>query len=292
MEYAYLAGAVVLMSILGLLGTAFNRKHAGEAYITPLYNFALCAFACLTWGVIYALDFSFSLKVFPYALGFGVCFAVIMLNLTKALGEGNTSLTVLIQKFSLIATTIWGFAVWGTWEMKKAPLILSGLVLAVCSLCLCLYSGKKSKKSISLKWAGYTFIAFLGNTGCAIVQKQQQIDCNGRHGAMFMFFAILVATLICFAVFCAGKKPDCKGLIKTSWYYPLGAGVSNALGNMCIVWLATSPLSPNLIYPAMAVGGLAITSIASLYFFKEKLKWWQWIGVALGVLAVALLSIS
>jgi multidrug transporter EmrE-like cation transporter len=41
----------------------------------------------------------------------------------------------------------------------------------------------------------------------------------------------------------------------------------------------------------IAVGGLAVTSIFSLVAFKEKLHWWQWVGVAVGAVAVALLSL-
>ncbi|MBR2442185.1 MAG: EamA family transporter [Clostridia bacterium] len=292
MPYVYLISAVALMSVLSLLGTGFNKKNEGEKNTTPFYNFLVCSSACLTWGVIYAFDFSFEPKALLYSLGFGVCYAGIMISLIKALAVGPTSLTALMQQLSLIGTTVWGFAFWGTWNIQKAPLVVSGLVLVVISLCLSLYSGKKSEEKISLKWLGYAAIVFLANAGCAIFQKQQQIDFNGEHGSMFMFFAVLLSALICFAVFAVSEKPDVKKIVKTSWVYPLGAGMSSALGNMFIVILATSTLSPNLIYPAIAVGGLAITSVASVYFFKEKLKWWQWIGVAVGALAVALLSIS
>lgn len=292
MPYVYLISAVGLMSVLSLLGTGFNRKNAEEKNIAPLYNFLLCSVSCLTWGVIYAFRFSFEPKVLLYSLGFGVCYALVMISLLKALAIGHTSLTALMQQLSLIGTTVWGFIFWGTWNTQKAPLIITGLVLVVVSLCLSLYSGKKSEQKISLKWAGYAFTAFFANAGCAIFQKQQQIDFAGEHGSMFMFFAVLLAAIICWVVFLSGEKPDVPKLVKTSWVYPLGAGMSNAVGNLFIVILATSTLSANLIYPAIAVGGLAITSLASAYFFKEKLAWWQWIGVAVGAVAVALLSIS
>lgn len=291
MPYVYLICAIVLMPMLSLVAREFNRKNEGEENTAPFYNFLVCAAACLTWGVIYAFDFSFEPKALLYSLGFGVCYAVIVVSLLKALAAGPTSLTVLIQKFSLIVTTVWGFAVWGSWDKHAAPFIISGLVLVAFSLVLSLYSGKKSQEKISLKWAAYTFMAFAGNAACSIIQKQQQLDFNGAHGPMFMFFAMLTAALIYLGIFLASEKPDVKKLISTSWAYPLTAGVSNAFGNMCIVLLATSALSPNLIYPAIAVGGLAMTSVISAWLFKEKLKWWQWVGILVGALAVALLSI-
>jgi drug/metabolite transporter (DMT)-like permease len=61
---------------------------------------------------------------------------------------------------------------------------------------------------------------------------------------------------------------------------------------MFVVLLASTPLSPNVIYPTVAVGCLVINSIASAFVFKEKLAWWQWVGILVGAVAVTLLSIS
>ena len=55
--------------------------------------------------------------------------------------------------------------------------------------------------------------------------------------------------------------------------------------------MAVTTLSPSLIYPVIGVGSLAVVTIFSLFVFKEKMHWWQWVGVAVGALAVALLSI-
>ena len=290
--YVYLISAVVLMYILSLLGTGYNRKNANRENTTVLYNLLLCASACVTWGVIYAFDFSFDAKALLYSLGFGACYAIVMITLIKALSLGPTSLTALMQQLSLIGATVWGFVFWNSWDAKKAPIVISGLVLVIISLILCLYSSKKSEGKVSWKWLGYAILMFIANAGCSIFQKSEQIVFNGKHGSMFMFFSVLFATLICLISFLISKKPNVKETVKRAWFFPLGAGISSALGNMFVVLLATTTLSPNLIYPTIAVGGLAITSIASAFLFKEKLAWWQWIGVAVGAIAVAILSIS
>ena len=65
---------------------------------------------------------------------------------------GPTSITALLQQLSLIGATIWGFIFWNTWDIEKAPLVLSGLALVIVSLVLSLYTGKKIEQKI-----GYTF---------------------------------------------------------------------------------------------------------------------------------------
>jgi drug/metabolite transporter (DMT)-like permease len=291
MPYLYLVSAVVLMSILNILGAGFNRTQTGKGNVTPLYNLLLVGAAFCTWAVIYAFDFSFEVKVLPYSILFGVCYAGIAISLIKALGAGPTLLTSLLQQLSLIGVSVWGFAFWGTWDAEKAPLVLTGLALVVVSLVLSLYSGEKSDKKVTWKWIGYAAVMFVVTAGCSIVQKAQQIAFDGKHGAMLMFFGVLVAVLLCFVNFLIGEKPNVRQTVKIALPYSVGAGTSSALGNLFVILLATSRLSPNLIYPTLAVGCLAVTSIACVVLFKEKFAWWQWIGVFVGAVAVALLSI-
>ena len=72
--------------------------------------------------------------------------------------------------------------------------------------------------------------------------------------------------------------------------FDVAAGVGNVFLNVFVMLMAVSSLSPTLIYPTIAVGGLIITTCFSVLAFREKLKWWQWIGVAIGIIATAILS--
>ena len=132
---------------------------------------------------------------------------------------------------------------------------------------------------------------FVVTASSSIVQKSQHIAFDGEHGAMLMFFGLLVAALICLAYFFLTEKPNVQKMVKTTWWYPVGAGTSSALGNLFVILLATR-LSSNLVYPTLAVGCLAVTSLGTVVLFKEKLAWWQWVGVLVGTVAVALLSIT
>jgi drug/metabolite transporter (DMT)-like permease len=61
--------------------------------------------------------------------------------------------------------------------------------------------------------------------------------------------------------------------------------------NYFVILLAATSLSPSLIYPVIGVGSLAVVIMFSLFAFKEKLKWWQWLGLGIGAVATLLLSI-
>jgi drug/metabolite transporter (DMT)-like permease len=69
------------------------------------------------------------------------------------------------------------------------------------------------------------------------------------------------------------------------------AGGLNGFLNLFVILLATSPLSSSLVYPVIGVGSLMITTLFSTFVFKEKMRWWQWIGIITGMAAVAILSL-
>ena len=87
------------------------------------------------------------------------------------------------------------------------------------------------------------------------------------------------------------ERSDSKMILKKSWFFPVLAGGLNGILNLLVILLATSTLSPSLIYPVIGVGSLGVTTIFSTVIFKEKMHWWQWVGVAVGAIAVVLLSI-
>ena len=83
-----------------------------------------------------------------------------------------------------------------------------------------------------------------------------------------------------------------KEMFKKASYYPIISGVCNVFVNTFNIILATSTVVPASVrFPVISVCTLIAVSIFSLFVFKEKLRWWQWIGIGLGVVATVLLSV-
>ena len=303
MPYLYLLGAVGFVASANIIASFYNRKNEERKDPVPLYNLVYGIVVWLVWTVLYALDFSFEAGVLWYSLGFGVSYAVGVIGMIYAL-KGPVALTSLIIQMSLIGTTVWGFMFW---DAKFTPLVGVGLVLVVVSLFLCLYKGKqkecdlclyKNKKKeaeenkFSWSWLIAAICAFVGNAGCTIIQRSQQTAFHGEHGNMLMSFATLVSLLVSLVLYLRSDKSESKVICKSpSVAYPVFGGVSNLLLNVCVMKLATSILLPSLVYPVIAVGGLAVVTLFSLFVFKEKMRWWQWLGIAIGAVAVGLLSL-
>lgn len=288
MPYVYLILATLLNSTFNIFGKLFNRKVKSDKDEIYLYNLLLSISATIGWGLIYTFHFSFDTNVLIYSLVFGICYIFGIIGTIYALKYGSATLTSLIISFSLIITAIWGFIFWGS---SITILVIIGLLFVALSLFLCLYSKDHRDKSISFKWLFYVSLAFLGNAGCSIVQKTQQINFEGNHGSMMMFFAMVINTIFFLIIYLKSDKANSKQLLKEVGWIPTCAGFSNTLLNLFIILLATTSLSPSFIYPVLGVGGLSFVTIFSFIVFKEKMQWWKLLGVLFGAIGVVLLSI-
>jgi drug/metabolite transporter (DMT)-like permease len=288
MPYFLLVLVVLLNSTSSIFGGYYNRACIEKKDSSSFFNFLQMASIFLCWLIYYLIDFSFDVKVIPYAIGMGIVFFGAAFGHINAMRTGPVMLSTLFLQLSLIATTIWGLIFWQT---EINAFIIIGIILVVITLWLCLYTGKKeTDKKISFKWLVYVFICFVSNASCTIIQREQQMAFDGKHGNLLMVIATGLA-LILFAIkFLKSDRSDVKFML-TKWYYPVLTGTCNMPMNLCVILLATSSLLPSLIYPVIGVGALIIVMLFSLFAFKEKLRWWQWLGVFCGAVATVLLSI-
>lgn len=289
MQYFYLITSVFCVASANIIGSFFNRKNAKRADASPIYNLYLMLSVSFCWLIMFIADRTYELSVLPYAFLFGLFYTVCNIGIINALKQGSVMLTSLFSQLSLILVSIWGFFFWNaqfTWTVGV------GLVLTVIALWLCLYTGSsKEAVKINFKWIRYIFMLVIGNAGCSIVQRTQQLNFGGKYGNFLMLVATGISALVCLVLYLRSDRRDSAVITRSSWYLPVLAGALNALLNLFVILMATSDLSPSLIYPVLAIGSLIIITILSLLVFKEKMRWWQWLGVLLGIAATGILSI-
>ena len=291
MPQILLISSVFLMSSLSIFITFYNRKNTSRKDASALYNYIYLITVFIGWGLLFLREPNIEWKVLPYSIMFGIFFMICQIGLINALKTGSITITSLINQLSLIATTVWGFFFWG----EKITLYVGiGLLLVVLALYLCICAGTEKNSEGNRcfwKWLIFSSMVFIGNAGCTIVQRTEQMHFNGQYGGMLMFFAIGIACIFYTAVFLKSDKTDSLTILRVSAGFPILGGVCNVLLNLFIMMLATSSLSPSLIYPVLSIGAIAATSVFSALVFKERLLFRQWIGIAVGACAVVLLSV-
>lgn len=287
MPYFYLITSIFCVASANILASLFNRKNKGRVGVSPIYNLYLLISVFLCWLILFLRDGTFDMGVLPYALLFALCYTVTNVAIINAVREGSVMLTSLFGQLSLILVSVWGFFFWGapfTWTVGI------GLVLTAVALWLCLYNGKENGR-VSLKWIVYIVLLVVGNAGCSIVQRTQQLRFEGRYGNFLMVVATGISVVACLVIYLRSDRRDTKVITRASWYLPILAGVLNAVLNLFVILMASTSLSPSLIYPVLAIGSLIVISLLSLLVFKERMRWWQWLGVVLGIAATGILSL-
>ena len=287
MSYVILALATIFMSCNGIGATFYNRRNSSHKEAVKIYNLLILGSVFLCWLIKFLTNPVFDITVIIYSLIFTVGYTTAMLSSVCAYREGPMMLSSLIMQLSMISTTIWGFFFW---DSEISALVIIGLLLVVIALVLCLYTkgGNEEKNRISLKWLFYISLFFVGNSVGTITQRTQQLDFDSAYGDFFMMCATAVSFAVCLFVYLRSDKSESKEILSKSWYIPLFCGIFNFLQNLLVIILATL-LSANIVYPVLMIGSLAITSIFSIVIFKEKMRWWQWVGVVVGAVAIALL---
>ena len=296
MPYVYLFFSTFFSASIAVFATFYNRRNEGKKSISPLYNLLWCSCAFLFWLVMFLFDGTLDVSVIPYSLLFAAGFVLYTPSIMNALSCGSVALTSLVAQLSLVGVSIWGMIFWGD---HPSALTFIGLALVAVSLFLCigyeflLPSAKRSgnRQKISLKWVIFASLTFLSNAICTIAQKTQQMHHDERYGNFLMMVALGTASLFCLIMFLRSDKRDAKVIFRRSFYLPMASGISNALLNLCVILMAASTLSPSLIYPTLAVGGIALTTLASAFIFKEKMHLLQWLGIAVGAVAMGVLSV-
>ena len=291
MPYLYLVFSAIFIASSGIIATFFNNKTKSYKNTTSFYYVFLSASMFLSWFLYYIFNFSFDIRVLPYSILFFVFFSGTFIFELRAIQAGPTSLTSLMLQFSLIAVTLYCIIV--KWPNAKfSLLVVIGLILVILSVTLCLYEGKSNKGlKITKKWLVFATLLLISNAGSAIIQKEQQIRFDGQHGSMLMTVACFFFFIYSLIMYIRSDKSEFKNNGKVS-VFPIIAGVFNFGLNFLVILLAQQTLiSPSVVYPVIAVGGLMCTMLFASLIFKERLAWWQWIGIAVGITAVTILNI-
>lgn len=106
-----------------------------------------------------------------------------------------------------------------------------------------------------------------------------------------MFFGLCFSVIIYVLIYFGSDKCDFNKISKKTFIFPAIAGIGSAVLNLFIIMLIASPMSESVFFPGIAVGGLILTTLFSVVFYKEKLSPKRWTGLFLGIVALVFLNI-
>ena len=283
---------VFFSGMVTVIAKLYNNKNKAFEGSSSIYNILYPMGVAITYGALYFSDFAFEPGVLLYSLSYGAFYTLFTIGLTGAIKLGVSSITALVKQTALVGVSVWGFIFFG------APVTVSaviGVILIIVALCLCLVETNKvkedNKRKKDFRLPIYLLLIAVGNIGCPLTHKYLLIRYEGKHGYMMLFFAVLISTSVLTVCSLKGTKTHWKKIALSTGYLPAFAGFCGAMTGTMQTILLNLDMSTSIIYPTLAVGGLMVTLVFSVFAFKERLRAVQWCGIALGCIALVMLNV-
>lgn len=284
MNYLFLILITVGISIQQIAKKAYNQKVLNGAFG---FSAASSLFALLFFAVTITQKLSFNSEFLIYSILFALCYSVATVCSFMSVLTGPLSISSLEIQYSLIIPTVYGLI---AYKEPISALLIIGITLLLISLFLVNLEEKGEKKKITIKWGVYTFFAFVSNGGCSTVQKIQQENCNGNYKNEFMIIALAI-TVVSLAFFALiSEKKEMILNIKKGFLWCFICGIANGMVNYLVLVLSLR-MPASIMFPIISAGGIILTALISIFFYKEKLSIQQKVGLILGTLAIVALNL-
>ena len=220
-------------------------------------------------------------------LAHSVCFM-------KAIETGSFAYTFVIVSLSTIIPAISGVLFWH--EKITVPQIFGLIAFAACILLSVNAEGKAAngEKTKKKTWILSVSVCFVLSGLVGILQKIHQSSPYAEERIPFLAIAFGIMTVAsAFGAYAVRKTRVVPRENKAKRYllkYLLIAvgGIGVGLNNVINLYLS-GVVESAVFFPVVNGGGLALTTLAGVIFFREKLTAKQWAGIAVGILSVLLL---
>ena len=229
---------------------------------------------------------------FGLSLITGFWFIFTYLLMTASTQRSGVTVTSLSSKLSVVLPTLAGVVLL---HEKLNFVATLGIVLALVALVLVVGGGKRdAKHCVSTGGKGWligllpVFIFFGTGTGDILMKLTEQR--NGADDMSFMiafiyFIALLFGILIVAYDLIRGRS-------KWQWKSALGGiglGVINYFSTYC-VYNAMRCFDNVVLFPVYNIGVVSVTALTGWLLFKEKLTWKNYLGLAIAIIAVILIT--
>ena len=217
----------------------------------------------------------------------GFWFIFTYLLMTASTQRSGVTVTSLSSKLSVVLPTLAGVVLFG----EKLNLVATlGIVLALVALVLVVGGKSQSGKTNKINWLLPVFIFFGTGTGDILMKLTEQQNQKGNLGfmiAFIYFIALLFGIIIVVYDLIRGKA-------KWQWKSALGGiglGVINYFSTYS-VYNAMRCFDNVVLFPIYNIGVVSVTALVGWLLFKEKLTWKNYLGLAIAIIAVILITLK
>jgi drug/metabolite transporter (DMT)-like permease len=284
----FLLLAVLGSGLIPVLFRAFSDWRVNVLWAIPI-NYLFCVLIGSVWGG-QALDLK-TLPAQPWiglALLQGLILAVNFFLLAYTAQRAGVSVAALASRLSVAIPSLLAFSIYGD---SVNAVKIAGLAAAFVSLYLCTASERTNVTQRSPAGTMLPLLVFF-TFGCyfTVIKYAQAryLDETSYHAYVMsgFLFAFLTSLAICVRGVLQGANFHASDLLGG-----LLLGLINYIAVYALVkMLALQGWQSSQLYPMYSVGVVAVSTILAMVFFREQLSRQKTAGLAIGLIAVAMLN--
>jgi drug/metabolite transporter (DMT)-like permease len=276
--------AALSMALLFLLFKAFDRRRVPLLPAIVINYFTACA-----WGVGITRPWETGIpqQLLLPALGLGVLFIAIFYLTGLSAQRAGVAATSVASKMSLVLTVLFAVVVFG-----DRPSVLGWLGIALALVAVPLASFTKGAPGARGVWL-LPLMLFLGNAAIDIgLNGVQRELLTPPTEALFPTLVFAVAGSIGIVAIIAQRAlpsfADPRAIIGGA----LLGSINYASLFFILGALARSGYAPSSLFPLMNIGVILFSTALGLIVLRDRISLKQWMGIALGVIALALIVLA
>ena len=217
----------------------------------------------------------------------GFWFIFTYLLMTASTQRSGVTVTSLSSKLSVVLPTLAGVVLFS----EKLNFVATiGIVLALVALVLVVGGKNTTNKELKINWLLPVLIFFGTGTGDILMKLTEQQNTSDDMGFMIAFI-YFIAMLFGFLVVAFDLIRDKS---KWQWKSAVGGitlGVINFFSTFC-VYNAMRCFDNVVLFPIYNIGVVCLTALTGWLLFKEKLTWKNYLGLAIAIIAVILITLK
>ncbi len=223
--------------------------------------------------------------------GFWFIFTYVLM--TASTQRSGVTVTSLSSKLSVVLPTLAGVFLFGEelniWSTTGKLKVL-GIVLALVALVLVVVGKGQIDKTHKTNWLLPILIFFGTGTGDILMKLTEQ---RNQGDNMSFMIAFIYAVALLFGILLVAYDLI-RGKSKWQWKSALGGiglGVINFFSTYS-VYHAMRYFDNVVLFPVYNIGVVSVTAFTGWLLFKEKLTWKNYLGLAIAIIAVILITLK
>lgn len=224
---------------------------------------------------------------FGLSLLTGFWFIFTYLLMTASTQSSGVTITSLSSKLSVVLPTLAGVLLF---QETLTGQVSIGIVLALVALVLVVGDGNTSANDQRTSWLLPVLIFFGTGTGDILMKLNEQRNTADDMSFMIAFIYLIAMVfgilLVSFDLLRGKSKWQNKSIVGG-----IALGVINFFSTYCI-FHAMRCFDNVILFPVYNVGVVSLTALIGWLLFKEKLTWKNYLGLAIAILAVVLISVK